>query len=81
MRIARIGSIQDTTVEVRSRKEVMDLTADFLSFLFASYQEGTTDLSPLEIAGAGRCSQSTQTPLRDMIGTCFRGGLLPVNLS
>jgi hypothetical protein len=36
MRIARIGSIQDTTVEVRSRKEVMDLTADFLSFLFAS---------------------------------------------
>jgi hypothetical protein len=42
------GFAGDTTVEVRFRKEVMDLTADFLYFLFASYREGTIDLSVLK---------------------------------
>jgi hypothetical protein len=39
------GFAGDTTVEVRFKKEVMDLTADFLYFLFSSYREGTMDLS------------------------------------
>jgi hypothetical protein len=38
----------DTTVEVRFRKEVMDLTSDFLYLLFAAYREGTIDLSVLK---------------------------------
>jgi hypothetical protein len=38
------GFAGDTTVEVRFRKEVMDLTSDFLYLLFASYREGTIDL-------------------------------------
>ncbi len=42
------GFAGDTTVEVRFRKEVMDLTSDFLYLLFASYREGTMDLSILE---------------------------------
>jgi hypothetical protein len=42
------GFAGDTTVEVRFRKEVMDLTSDFLYFLFASYREGTMDLSALK---------------------------------
>lgn len=39
------GFAGDTTVEVRFRKEVMDLTADFVYFLFSSYREGKVDLS------------------------------------
>jgi hypothetical protein len=42
------GFAGDTTVEVRFRKEVMDLTVDFVYFLFASYREGTMDLSVLK---------------------------------
>ncbi|MDD1710113.1 MAG: hypothetical protein LUQ37_04290 [Methanoregulaceae archaeon] len=41
------GCAGDTTVEVRFKKEVMDLTVDFVYFLFVSYQEGTVDLSVL----------------------------------
>jgi hypothetical protein len=39
------GFSGDTTVEVRFRKEVMDLTSDFLYSLFTSYREGTTDFT------------------------------------
>lgn len=42
------GFAGDTTVEVRFKKEVMDLTSDFLYLLFASYREGTMDLSILK---------------------------------
>ncbi len=42
------GFAGDTTVEVRFKKEVMDLTADFVYFLFSSYREGTMDLSLLK---------------------------------
>jgi hypothetical protein len=42
------GFIGDTTVEVRFRKEVMDLTSDFLYTLFTSYHEGTMDLALLK---------------------------------
>jgi len=38
------GFAGDTTVEVRFKKEVIDLTSDFLYFLFASYREGTMNL-------------------------------------
>ena len=41
------GFISDTTVEVRFRKEVIDLTVDFLYLLFSSYREGAMDLSML----------------------------------
>ncbi|MDD1679182.1 MAG: hypothetical protein LUO93_08405 [Methanomicrobiales archaeon] len=42
------GFIGDTTIEVRFKKEVIDLTVDFVYFLFASYQEGMTDLAVLK---------------------------------
>ncbi|WP_292518211.1 hypothetical protein [Methanoculleus sp.] len=42
------GFIGDTTVEVRFKKEVMDLTVDFLYFLFSFYREGPRDLSALK---------------------------------
>ena len=42
------GMSGDTTVEVRFKKEVMDLTADFLYLLFSSYREGAADLSLLK---------------------------------
>ena len=42
------GFAGDTTVEVRFKKEVIDLTVDFVYFLFSSYQEGMTDLSLLK---------------------------------
>ena len=42
------GFAGDTTVEVRFKKEVMDLTVDFVYFLFASFREGTMDLSVLK---------------------------------
>lgn len=42
------GFAGDTTVEVRFRKEVMDLTADFVYFLFSSYREGKVDLSVMK---------------------------------
>ncbi len=41
------GFIGDRSVEVRFRKEVMDLTLDFLYFLFSSSHEGGVDLTPL----------------------------------
>jgi hypothetical protein len=42
------GFIGDTTVEVRFKKEVMELTMDFVYILFSSYREGTVDLSQLK---------------------------------
>ena len=42
------GFAGDTTIEVRFKKEVMDLTVDFVNFLFASFQDGATDLSVLK---------------------------------
>ncbi len=42
------GFAGDTTVEVRFKREVMDLTSDFLYLLFASYREGAMDLSILK---------------------------------
>jgi hypothetical protein len=42
------GFAGDTTVEVRFKKEVMDLTVDFLYVLFSSYREGAGDLSLLK---------------------------------
>jgi len=42
------GFAGDTTVEVRFKKEVMDLTVDFLYLLFSSYREGAIDLSVLK---------------------------------
>jgi hypothetical protein len=42
------GFIGDTIVEVRFKKEVMDLTVDFLYLLFSSYREGTVNLSLLK---------------------------------
>jgi len=42
------GFSGDTTVEVRFKKEVMDLTVDFVYFLFASHKEGKIDLSVLK---------------------------------
>ena len=38
----------DTTVEVRFKKEAMDLTVDFVYLLFSSYREGAADLSLLK---------------------------------
>jgi len=42
------GFVGDTTIEVRFKKEVMDLTSDFLYFLFSSYPERATDLLLLQ---------------------------------
>jgi hypothetical protein len=42
------GFAGDTTVEVRFKKEVMDLTVDFVYFLFSSYQGETTDITLLK---------------------------------
>ena len=42
------GFAGDTAVEVRFRKEVMDLTVDFLYLLFSSYREEAMDLSVLK---------------------------------
>lgn len=42
------GFAGDTTVEVRFKKEVMDLTVDFVYFLFSAYREEATDLSVLK---------------------------------
>ena len=42
------GFAGDMIVEVRFKKEVMDLTADFVYLLFASYREGKIDLSVLD---------------------------------
>ncbi len=41
------GFAGDTAVEVRFKREVMDLTVDFLYFLFSTYNEGQMDLSQL----------------------------------
>ena len=42
------GLAGDTTVEVRFKKEAMDLTVDFVYLLFSSYREGAADLSLLK---------------------------------
>lgn len=42
------GFAGDTTVEVRFRKEVMDLTVDLLYFLISAYHEEGADLSVLK---------------------------------
>ncbi|MDV0443563.1 hypothetical protein [Methanorbis rubei] len=43
------GFVGDTTVEVRFRTQSMDLTSEFLYFLFSSYREGETiDLTVLK---------------------------------
>jgi hypothetical protein len=42
------GFASDTTVEVLFKKEVMNLTVDFVYLLFASYREGEIDLSVLK---------------------------------
>jgi len=42
------GFAGDTTVEVRFKKEVMDLTVGFVFSLFSSYLDGKIDLSVLK---------------------------------
>ncbi len=42
------GFAGDTTVEVRFKAQSMDLTSDFLFFLFSSYHEGEVDLTVLK---------------------------------
>ena len=42
------GFAGDTSVEVRFKKEVMDLTVDFVYSLFSSFREGNVDLSSLK---------------------------------
>jgi|WetSurMetagenome_2_1015567.scaffolds.fasta_scaffold1010947_2 hypothetical protein len=64
------GFTGDTTVEIRFKKEVMDLTVDFVYFLFSSYREGTTDLSVLkqrEHSIGKRVGQRLHGPLSDGI--------------
>ncbi|KUG20287.1 hypothetical protein ASZ90_009974 [hydrocarbon metagenome] len=42
------GFAGDTTVEVRFKKEVKEMTVDFLYQLFSTYREGAVDLSLLK---------------------------------
>ncbi len=42
------GFAGDTTVEVRFKKEVMDLTMDFVYVLFTTYGKGPKDLAVLK---------------------------------
>ncbi len=42
------GFAGDTTVEVRFKKEVIDLTVDFVYSLFSTYHEGKIDSSVLK---------------------------------
>ena len=42
------GFIGDSTVEVRFKKETLEITVDFLYLLFSSYHEGTMDLTFLK---------------------------------
>ncbi|QYZ78923.1 hypothetical protein E2N92_05525 [Methanofollis formosanus] len=42
------GFAGDTTVEVRFRREAMDLTTDFLYSLFALYRDGDPDFQTLK---------------------------------
>ncbi len=42
------GFAGDTTVEVRFKKETMDITVDFLYLLFSSYHDGPVDLTVLK---------------------------------
>lgn len=42
------GFVGDTSVEVRFKKEVMNLTTGFVYLLFTSYREGPVDLSQLK---------------------------------
>lgn len=41
------GLVGDTSVEVRFKKEVMNMTVSFLFLLFTSYRDGEMDLSQL----------------------------------
>ncbi|MDO8842626.1 hypothetical protein [Methanocalculus sp.] len=43
------GFTGDTMLEVRFKKEVMNLTVDFLFFLFTSYKDGDYDLVKLKM--------------------------------
>jgi hypothetical protein len=61
------GFAGDTTVEVRFKKEVMDLTADFLYFLFSSYRQGTTDLFLLQKERAGSFGTGAEKTARGVI--------------
>ena len=42
------GFVGDTTVEVRFKPQSMDMTGDFLFFLFLSYHEDRVDLTVLK---------------------------------
>lgn len=42
------GFVGDTTVEVRFKPQSMDMTGDFLFFLFSSYHEEGVDLTVLK---------------------------------
>jgi hypothetical protein len=56
-------------VEVRFKKEVMDLTVDFVYFLFLSFHEGTMDLSMLKQRehAIGERSESISTGPEDWV--------------
>lgn len=41
------GFVGDETVEVRFRKETMDITTDFLRMLFTNYKPGSSDIEEL----------------------------------
>ncbi len=47
------GLAGDTTVEVRFRREVMDITVDFLYALFHFYWDGKPDIDTLKRREAG----------------------------
>lgn len=47
------GFAGDTSVEVRFRREVIDLTTDFVYSLFSLYREGDPDLVTLKRREAG----------------------------
>ena len=47
------GFVGDTTVEVRFKKEVMELTMDFVYLLFSSYNPEKTDLAALKERESG----------------------------
>lgn len=47
------GFVGDTSVEVRFRREVIDLTTDFVYSLFSLYRDGDPDLVTLKRREAG----------------------------
>ena len=46
------GWIGDNTIEIRFRREVMDLCEDFIPSLFSYYQDGSPDLKSIRIMEA-----------------------------